>query len=171
MKFKFKPNYVIIPLVTVLVSVVGSAFTTAGMMWYNTEIIRPELTPPNWIFPIAWTIIYILTTISALIVWNTRTLKKKFLLVFNKKSEDNTFVLIMVLFIVNAFLNVFWSLLFFTLRFMYAAFVEMMLLELTVVLLMILIYKRSKIASLLLLPYAVWVAFATYLTSQIIQLN
>jgi len=171
MKFKFKVNYVIIPLVTVLVAVIGGMFSSSGMGWYNTELVKPALTPPNWLFPIAWTTIFILTAISALIVWNSGQDEKRYLLIFKKKIEDNLLPFLMGLFIANAVLNVCWSLLFFTLHFTYASFVEMIFLEGTVIALMILIYKRSKTSSLLLLPYAVWVAFATYLTSQIILIN
>ncbi|MBN1494492.1 tryptophan-rich sensory protein [Candidatus Peregrinibacteria bacterium] len=171
MKFKFKSNYVIIPFVTILVAIIGSIFSQSGMMWYNTELVKPELTPPGWVFPIAWNTIFVLTTISALIVWNSGPKQKRFLLLFKKKAEDTILSLIMGLFIANAVLNVCWSLLFFTLRFTYAAFLEMIVLEATVIALIVLIYKRSKAASALLLPYAVWVAFATYLTSQVILLN
>jgi len=171
MKKKFKINYVIIPLVTVVVAVVGSFFSSSGMEWYKNELVKPQLTPPNWLFPIAWTTIFLLTMISAFIVWNSGQAEKRFLLVFKKKVEDTFLSLIMGLFIANAVLNVCWSLLFFTLRFTYAAFLEMMVLEATVLALIVLIYKRSKAASALLLPYAVWVAFATYLTSQVILLN
>jgi benzodiazapine receptor len=138
---------------------------------YNTVLDKPELTPPNWLFPIAWTTIFILTAISALIVWNSGEDEKRYFLIFKKKIANHLLPFLMGLFVANAVLNVCWSLLFFTLHFTYAAFVEMMLLEGTVIALMILIFKRSKTASLLLLPYAVWVAFATYLTSQIILVN
>lgn len=171
MKKKFKLNYAIIPLVTIATAVIGGIFSNLGMQWYQNELVKPELTPPGWVFPIAWTVIFILTMISALILWNSGKGEKRFLLVFKKKVDDSALSLIMGLFIANAVLNVCWSLLFFTLRYTYAAFLEMLLLEITVVALIALTYKRSKAASALLLPYAVWVAFATYLTSQVILMN
>jgi translocator protein len=171
MKNKLKPNFIIIPLVTVVVAAVGSIFSQSGMMWYKEELVKPLLTPPNWLFPIAWNIIFILTTISALLVWNSVQAEKRFLLVFKKKTENNDLPIIMGLFIANAVLNVCWSLLFFTLHFTYAAFVEMLLLEGTLIALLYLTYNRSKTAAVLLMPYILWIAFATYLTSQIILLN
>lgn len=168
---KIKPNYVVIPLITVAVAVIGSIFTSLGMPWYNNELIKPALTPPDWIFPVAWNIIFILTTVSALITWNKRYVESRYLLVFHKKEVDVIFLFVVGLFIANAIFNVLWSLLFFTLHQISLALFEMIILEITIVLIMVLLWKRSKIASLLLLPYAGWVGFATYLTLQIVLLN
>jgi len=168
---KFKLNYIIIPLVTVVVAVIGGTFSSLGMTWYDTELIRPVLNPPKWIFPVAWNIIFVLTTISALITWNKRYIENRFLLVFKKKEIDVIFLFVVGLFIANAVFNVLWSLLFFTLHQISLALFEMVILEITTLLIMGLLWNRSKLASLLLLPYAVWVGFATYLTFQIVLLN
>lgn len=168
---QFKPNYIIIPLITIIVALVGSAFTTIGMPWYDSVLIQPELTPPKWLFPVAWNTIFLLTTISALIVWNKGTAKKKFLFILIDKKPSEKHWWIVTLFLMNALLNVLWSYLFFTQQMIGAAFIEMLILELTLVLLIWMIWDISKAASLLLLPYAGWVAFATYLTYQIWILN
>ena len=153
---KLKPNHIVIPSITVLVAIVGSWITQGGMEWYKTELIQPGFTPPDWAFPIAWNIIFILTTISVLIVWNKKSPRKN---------------LIVTLFGLNAFLNVLWSVLFFGDHLVFPAFVEMIFLELTLVALIPLIWKVSKAASLMLLPYLLWVGFATYLTHLINVLN
>jgi translocator protein len=153
---KIKPNHLVIPCITILVAIVGSWVTQGGMEWYKGELVQPSLTPPNWAFPIAWNTIFVLTTISALIVWN-------------KKGSYKP--LIFALFGLNAFLNVLWSILFFGDHLIFPAFVEMIILELTLVLLIPLIWKTSKAASLMLLPYLLWVGFATYLTYLINVLN
>jgi len=154
-----KPNHILIPLVTIAVAVIGSFLTTSGMEWYNTELIQPAITPPKIAFPIAWNIIFVLTTISALIIYN------------NKKTPKNRKRIIADIFILNAALNVLWSLLFFNLRLIEAALIEMTLLEMTIIALIILIWRTSKFSAALLFPYALWVAFATYLTTQITMLN
>ena len=153
---KLKPNYFLIPLTTIVVAVLGSLLTDAGMQWYNTELIKPELTPPAIAFPIAWTTIFTLTTISALIFWNKS----------DKKAPLTTWIAL--LFLLNAVLNVLWTFLFFYSQAVTEALIEMLLLEATVLALIFLIWKISKTASLLLLPYFIWVGFATYLTYQII---
>lgn len=165
-----KPNYLLIPLITILVALFGSAFTGPGMDWYDT-LIRPNLTPPDWVFPLAWNLIFLLTTISALIIWNKGKEKTRFLWILASGKNTRIYWLIIGLFIANALLNVLWSFLFFKLHFITAAFIEMFFLELTLILLHILTWRFSKLASLLLLPYTLWVGFATYLTWQIVLLN
>lgn len=168
---KIKSNYIVIPLITIAVAVIGSIFTSLGMPWYDSELIKPALTPPDWLFPVAWNIIFVLTAASALIAWNKRYVKSRYLLVFHKKEIDVVFSFVVGLFIANAIFNVLWSLLFFTLHQISLALFEMIILEITILLIMVLLWKRSKIASLLLIPYAGWVGFATYLTLQIVLLN
>ncbi|MBU2524700.1 tryptophan-rich sensory protein [Patescibacteria group bacterium] len=175
---KIKPNYFLIPLITILVAVIGSSFTSSGMLWYKTTIIRPELTPPNWAFPIAWNLIFVCATISALIIYNKRedenfalSLLEKIINLFRHKKPDLIFRWIIVLFVINAILNVTWSLLFFNLHLIQASLAEMIALNGTTLALIILMWERSKTASLLLTPYAIWVGFATYLTYQIWILN
>jgi len=155
---KIKVNYLVIPLITIVVALVGSFFTTSGMAWYDNEIIKPVLTPPDWAFPVAWNIIFVLTMISALIFWNK---------IKNKSDRE----VLTVLFLGNAFLNICWSFLFFYQREILVAFWEMLVLEITIIFLIIFLYRISKIASWLLVPYGLWVGFASYLTWQIFQLN
>jgi translocator protein len=155
---KIKPNYIIIPLITIATALLGSYFTNLGMPWYNETLIQPDLTPPKIAFPIAWNLIFLATTISALIIW------KK-----GKKHEN--FPLIIGLFLFNAALNAFWCYLFFTAHLIQASFVEMIILETTLVLLITLSWRISRPASLLLLPYLLWVGLASYLTFQIFMLN
>lgn len=170
MKFQFKPNYFIIPLIVIAVAVIGSLFSTSGMEWYRTSLIRPEITPPNYVFPIAWNTIFILTTISAIIYWN-KGHQSKFLWFDINKKPTQRYWWIYGLFIANALLNVAWSLLFFTLHLIGPALVEMLILLATIIAIITLGWNISKKAALLLYPYAIWVTFATFLTLQIWLLN
>ena len=74
---KFKPNYIIIPLITIATALVGSSFTQSGMVWYDERLIRPDWNPADWVFAPVWTIIFVLTTIAALLVWNSAADKSK----------------------------------------------------------------------------------------------
>lgn len=168
---KFKANYILIPLVTVAVSFLGSYFTQIGMPWYDAEVLKPTLTPPMIAFPIAWTTIYILTTISALIIWNKGTADYQFLWFSFHRKPTPKFIWLIALFVLNAILNTLWTYLFFAQRLMYEAFIEMLILEATIIAIMVLSWRMSKVSSLLLLPYLAWVGFASYLTYQIVQLN
>lgn len=158
-----KLNYIIFPLITFLVAYLGGQFTNQGLeSWYNT-LKLPSIAPPGWFIGLMWTIIYTLTTISAIILWN---------LTSDKWARwQGRYWLIWILFLINAFLNAYWSYLFFARHLVNWAVVEMIILEITNVALILLTWKFSKTASYLLIPYAVWVAFATYLTVTIWGLN
>ncbi|MFA5948530.1 MAG: TspO/MBR family protein [Candidatus Gracilibacteria bacterium] len=168
---KFKPNYISIPLFVIMVAILGSMFSSQGMGWYNEQLVKPDLTPPSWVFPVAWSIIFALTAVSALILWNRENENVSFLMRLIGKTPSKTHWFIVSLFVSNAILNVFWSSLFFAKHWISASLVEMMLLNLTTILLIVLGYKYSRLASLLLLPYFLWVSFATYLTYQIYLIN
>jgi len=157
-----KANYIIIPLITIITAGVGSWITSAGMDWYH-KIKLPAFTPSGSFIGMVWTIIFILAAISALLVWNSRMVLPGS---FYMLKEG-----VMTLFILNAVLNVVWSLLFFNMHFIAAAAWEAGLLGLSVVALFILIWPISRLAAWLLAPYAAWVAFATYLTYTVWALN
>jgi len=152
-----KLNYVIIPLLVFLTSFIGSLATSGGMEWYKTIKI-PSWTPPGSVIGLVWTIIFILAAFSAIIVWNSGV-------------SGNRFNWIIGIFIANAILNILWSYIFFNQHLIATAFGEAILLDVTVIALIILIWPISKLASLLLVPYASWVAFASYLTFIIWNLN
>jgi len=152
-----KLNYIIIPLVAFLTAGIGSWITNGGMDWYRT-INLPAFTPPGYIIGIAWTIIFILSAISALLVWN-------------RFPRDKRFKWIIELFIINAFLNVSWSCFFFSFHFLGWAVFGAAFLFISVILLIFLIRPLLRLAAILLYPYAIWTAFATYLTCVIFKLN
>ncbi|MFA5133420.1 MAG: TspO/MBR family protein [Patescibacteria group bacterium] len=152
-----KLNYILIPLFALSVAGAGSLVTSRGMEWYK-KINLPDFTPPGSFIGTVWTIIFILSAISAIMVWN-------------KALHNQKFWIIIGLFILNGLLNFFWSYLFFGKQQIFGALFEIIPLEVSVVTLMILIWPLSRLASLLLLPYAGWVAFASYLNYLIWTLN
>jgi len=152
-----KLNYIIIPLIAIFVSVFGGQLVNSGMQWYQT-IKLPSLAPAGSIIGMVWTVIFIFCTIAALIIWN-------------KFPRSNRFNLIIAIFLINAFLNVFWNFLFFANQWLMAGIIEMIILEITTLILIFLIWPQSKLVASLLIPYALWVPFATYLATQIYLLN
>jgi translocator protein len=152
-----KVNYFIIPGITFLTAFIGSRVTASGMLWYRT-IKLPPWTPPGYVISIAWTVIFVLATISALMWWNS-------------SSRGPGFKWAIAAFILNAILNVTWSYLFFGRHEIGYSIIEMIFLLLSVLALMVLLYRDLPVASLLLLPYVLWVSFATYLTVIIYGLN
>ena len=156
-------NFLVIPLFTILVAVGGSVVTSAGMGWYDT-LTLPSFTPPGSVIGMVWTIIFILSTISALIFWNIHQ-------PWGKLKRGIGFATTIVLFLINGFLNFYWSVLFFQQHNLSAAVWEAVVLDLTVIGLMVMIWPKSRWASLLLLPYVLWTAFASFLSWNVAALN
>jgi len=153
-------NYIIIPLVAFLTALSGSLLTSRAMDWYKS-ITKPSWTPAGSVIGTVWTILFILGTISALIVFNSAL----------RAENIGRFKWIIAIFIINAILNVGWSWLFFGQHLLGLAVAEAALLGLSVVALVILIWPVSILAASLLIPYAAWVFFATFLTYKVWSLN
>lgn len=152
-----KLNYLFIPLIAIAVFSVGSALTGPGLGWYQTLKV-PAWTPGGQTISLVWTAIFVLTALAALLFYN---------------KAPNYYLLLAggIIFLINAFLNVFWSYLFFSQHLIYEAMIEAGVLGLSVVILIFLTLPVSLFASILLLPYAGWVGFAAYLNYQIWLLN
>ena len=145
-----QPHYLIIPLFALATALIGSVFTSGNMSWYRT-IRKPEWTPGGQLIGTVWTVLFTLTAISAILAWNATT-------------GTAALPIIMAAFVANAALNVLWSFLFFSLHQMRLAIFECALLGISVLALIILIWPASVPAALLLVPYGLWVSFATFLT-------
>jgi len=159
MKF-FKLNYLLIPLITFLTAFLGGLITGGGMAWYKS-IKLPAFTPGGGVIGAVWTGLFILSAISAILVWNSSL----------RSEQAVRWKWIIAIFIANALLNIFWSWLFFGQHQIGWAIWEAGLLDLSVWLLIILIWPVSGLAAALLLPYGVWAAFATFLTYSVWKLN
>jgi tryptophan-rich sensory protein len=137
---------------------IGSLFTTPAIPSWYAGLIKPSFNPPNWIFAPAWILLYTLMGIAAFLIWNRRNGKKKI------KTA-------LVLFSVQLVLNSLWSIIFFGLHLPQYAFLEILVLWFFILLTLLSFYKISKPAGLLLLPYILWVSFATILNLSIMILN
>jgi len=136
----------------------GSLFTTPSIpTWYAT-LIKPPIQPPNWLFGPVWTILYIMMGIAAFMVWDSKG---------NKDIKRTA----LILFGIQLALNVLWSPIFFTLHWLFAAFVVIVFLWTFILLTMIQFNKISRPAAVLLAPYLLWVSFASVLNLWIWLLN
>ncbi len=146
-----------IPAFVLFAAVSGSLVTQSGMDWYRT-LSLPWWTPPGSTIGAVWTAIYALSTIAAIEWWN-------------QKERDGRFEKVAALFVANMVLNVGWSVVFFGLHQMFAAIVVAALLALSTWALVLRMWRRKAVASALLLPYAAWATFATYLTAAVAAQN
>lgn len=151
--------YIISIVAVFLLSFLGSIITDYGMPWYD-GINLPGFTPEGSVIGMIWSIIFILILISVLLFLKN-----------NKEKKELRFNLIVSLFIANAVLNILWSALFFAWNLLFLSIIEMIVLNLTTLLLIVFLWKNNKVSSILLWPYFLWVAFATYLAYSIYLLN
>jgi len=149
-------HYILIPLIAVAVVMAGSLITRSGIPWFRTLRI-PSWMPPAKIITGVWTILCVLTCVSAVLAWDASP----------PRDRGET----AALYLVNAFLNVAFSYLFFARHQMGSATLEAVLLAMSVAIIMVQVAAASWIAALLLAPYLLWVLFATYLSFTVFRLN
>jgi len=125
--------------------------------WYRA-LAKPPWQPPDWLFGPAWTLIFALAALAGVSAWRGA---------HDRASRFR----VLSLFAVNAFLNVFWTLLFFRLQRPDWALVEVVVLWLSIVALIVGLRPYSRTAPWLLLPYLAWVSFAAALNAAIVRLN
>ena len=134
----------------------GSFFTNS-LDWYQT-LAKPVFTPPSWVFAPVWTVLYLLMGIAAFLVW------RKGLASAAGKTAAAAFILQLVF-------NALWVPIFFGVKQPLFAFMDIVVLWLAIAATVVSFKKVSKPAAVLLVPYMVWVSFATVLNAAIYMLN
>ena len=135
-----------------------SALLTRGLMQSFEMINKPPLSPPGILFPIVWSILYVLMGVASYFVYVSDT-------------AEGTKRVALTLYGVQLFFNFFWSILFFNLEAYLAAFVWLVILLILIIATAVLFYAIDKKAGILLVPYILWVSFAGYLNLAIYFLN
>lgn len=149
-KFKIYFKTILIPVL--IGGIVG--ILISGSMDYN-YLEKPFLSPPSILFPIVWTILYILMGIS-------------YGILKEKKLIDPEIKLIYYL---QLFVNAMWSIIFFIFKWRFFAFLWIILLDILVIIMINKFYNKDKLAGLLQIPYLIWILFATYLNLAFYLLN
>ncbi|MBA2368294.1 MAG: tryptophan-rich sensory protein [Candidatus Protochlamydia sp.] len=124
--------------------------TQYGVKKWYPHLIKPYGTPPDITFPIVWTILYISMAISLALLWDSNR---------NAKSKGKAFLF----FGVQLGLNFIWSWLFFYLQRPGLALLDIICLWTTLLLTIIYLWEQTRLGSLLLFPYLLWVTYAAYL--------
>ncbi|MBN1502278.1 tryptophan-rich sensory protein [Candidatus Woesearchaeota archaeon] len=140
-------------LICQLAGIIGSIFTTSSVKQWYPLLTKPWFNPPSWVFAPVWTLLFLLMGISLYLIW--------------KKKADKA----LIIFGIQLLLNLLWSILFFGFRSPFFAFVEIMVLWCAILLTIFSFYRINKIAAYLLIPYILWVSFASVLNLYIVILN
>ena len=136
-----------------------SALLTMKNMDIMGKLIQPPLSPPSFLFPIVWTVLYTLMGISAAIIFEKREINPK------AAREGLTY------YAMSLVVNFVWSIIFFNLGALFIASIWLLLLIFLIVMTIVQYARVDKVAAYLQIPYLVWVLFATYLTFGIYLLN
>lgn len=143
-------------IVSLIVGYLSSFFQTlSSSEWYDS-LQRSSLTPPDWLFPVAWTILYILMGIAAGLMWRVRSVFTRFL---------------NVVFIVQLALNFLWTFFFFYLQSPLLAFIDLLLLDIVALLFFLGAFFVYRHSAWLFVPYMMWLLFASYLNWYIVAYN
>lgn len=137
---------------------VGSIFTAPSIPNWYASLAKPALNPPSWVFGPVWTILYLLMGISVFLIWRE-----------SKKNEHLKSALI--LFGIQLALNAIWSPLFFGVQNPGVAFIVIIAMWTAILLTILSFIKINRLAAYLLIPYLIWVTFASYLNIGIWFLN
>ena len=149
-KIKIYVKSILIPVI--IGGLVG--LIISGAIDYNT-LQKPFLSPPSILFPIMWTILYILMGVSYGIL-ESKSLN-------DSKNK--------IIYYSQLFVNAMWSIFFFLLKWRLFSFIWILLLDLLVIVMILNFYKKNKISGLLQIPYLLWIIFASYLNLSIYLLN
>lgn len=156
MKIK-KTTLIIFILIPLLVGGL-SALLTMGAMKDFALINKPPLSPPAWLFPVVWTVLYILMGISSYIIYTAPV-------------SDEKALKALIPYGIQLIFNFFWSIIFFNLGWYLFAFICLVIMLIFILITFKRFYEISKPAAVLLIPYILWTIFAGYLNFGIYLLN
>lgn len=149
-KIKIYAKSILIPVI--IGGVIGLIISRS--IDYNS-LQKPPLSPPSILFPIVWTILYVLMGISYGILDSKSLIELKTKIIYS----------------LQLFVNATWSLIFFTLKRRLFAFIWIIILDVLVIVMIIDFFKKNKTAGLLQIPYLLWIIFASYLNLGVYLLN
>ena len=162
---------ILIPLV---VGTIAGLLTMGGMEEFK-ELNKPTLSPPAWLFPVAWTILYTLMGISSYLIYTNECLKgkKKILIQDGRKRNcsEGQKTKSLMLYGYQLLVNFLWPIFFFDFQWFGFAYFWLILLWILVAVMIWEFDKISKVAALLNIPYLLWLSFAGYLNLTVWILN
>jgi tryptophan-rich sensory protein len=152
------PKLVVSIIVCEVVGLLGTPFTISAIPNWYAYLNKPFFAPPNWLFGPVWTLLYLTMGVSIFLIWK-------------KGLKKNGLVLARKTFAIQLFLNFLWTPIFFGLKSPLFGLIVIVAMWIFIVKTIKMFYKIDRIAAYLLVPYLLWVSFATLLNSAIYLLN
>lgn len=158
MKIKDIGKLIICVVACLAAGAIGSVFTRSAIPTWYTALEKPAFSPPNWLFAPVWTLLYILMGVAAFLVWR-------------KGVENRQIRMALIVFLIQLILNALWSVVFFGLESPLYGLIVISILWVVILFTVLQFFKISRVASVLMWPYLLWVIFAAALNSSIWLLN
>ena len=158
MKTKLRPGLLALTIAIPLCVGGISAMLTGDMMKEYFFLNKPPLSPPGWVFPIVWTILYVMMGLASY-------------LVITSGADRSLIVKALTFYGIQLVLNFFWSILFFNGSLFLWAFIELVAMWTVIIITTVLFFRASNPAGLLMIPYILWSTFAAYLNFAVYKLS
>lgn len=158
MKSKLRPGLLALAIAIPLCIGALSAMLTGDMMKEYFFLNKPPLSPPGWVFPIVWTILYVMMGLASY-------------LAISSGADRSLIVKALVFYGIQLALNFFWPILFFNCSLYLWAFIELIAMWAAVIISMVLFFRTCTAAGLLMIPYVLWSTFAAYLNFAVYKMS
>lgn len=135
-----------------------SALLTSGSMQSFEQLQKPPLSPPGWLFPVVWMVLYVLMGIASYLIYTAK---------YSAGMAGNA----LLFYVIQLVFNFFWSIIFFNWEMYLFSFIWLLVMLVLIIVTTVKFYQISKPAAYLMIPYILWVAFAGYLNLGIYLLN
>ena len=157
-KSKLNPGLLVVTILAPLCIGGISAMLTGDMMKEYFFLNKPPLSPPGWMFPVVWTIIYIMMGLASY-------------LVLTSGADRSLIIKALVFYGIQLALNFFWALLFFNGSLYLWALVELLGMWAMIIVTTVLFFRASPAAGVMMIPYILWSSFAAYLNFAVYKMS
>lgn len=158
LKLKNTKPYFVCIMICIMIEAFSGLITQGSVnTWYNT-LVKPNFTPPKWVFAPVWTILYLMMGFA----WGR---------INDINSDSQIIKKANILFIIQLCFNILWSFIYFGFHKIGYALADIILLWLTIILTIHQFFKISKLSGWLLIPYLLWTSYALILNASIWYLN
>jgi benzodiazapine receptor len=152
------PKLIISILIPIIVGFTSAFLTFSSIPEFFATLNKPTWAPPAWAFGPIWTVLYILMGIALFLVWR-------------EGLERRDVKIAIGIFALQLILNFFWTIIFFGFKSLFGGLIEIVFLWIAILINIILFYRISRTAGILLVPYIIWVSIASYLNYTVFLLN
>lgn len=136
-------------LIPLLIGGISASISYQGMATYGT-MNKPPLSPPAWVFSVAWTILYLMMGLASYLIIRT-------------EADSRSHAMALIIYAIQLFMNFMWSILFFNWGIYLWAFIWLMCMWVIVIICAFRFYRINRLAAYLMIPYILWLTFAAYL--------